>query len=243
MEGATGYTNTEGGGVGKNTFVQHVFNFNEESKCEMMNIVQYTIVGLVPIVMLNKLMQSYVPEADDEKGTIELLAEVVIQSVVMFMGILITNRIVTYVPTYSEVKYEKVSVNQIVLAVLMITLSLQTKLGEKVSILYDRAFEMVMGKSREGMCAKKNTGSSQNGDDSGAGQNQGGPGGLILSPQSASPPLGTTDIRGVPNDYSGGQGGGQGNNAQSNVPAPGGDSNVMAANDVLGGGLQAFSGW
>tara|TARA_B110000285_G_scaffold230769_1_gene297982 strand:+ start:1345 stop:2040 length:696 start_codon:yes stop_codon:yes gene_type:complete len=138
-------------GGSKEGFVAHVFNFDEDSKMEMMNIVQYTLVGVLPVILLNKTMQKYVPEADDEKGSAELLAEVAIQLIAMFLGMLITHRIITFVPTYSTVKYEKISIVQIVLAVLMITLSLQTKLGEKVSILFDRVSDAIMGKSREGM--------------------------------------------------------------------------------------------
>ena len=64
------------------TFFQHVFNFNSESKKEMLNIAQYTVVALIPIVILNKVMQKFVPEADDEKGSVELLAEVLIQVII-----------------------------------------------------------------------------------------------------------------------------------------------------------------
>jgi len=137
------------GGSQNETFVQHVFKFDEPSKKEMMNIVQYTVTALVPIVILNKLMQKYVPEADDEKGSMELLAEVVVQLVFMFVGILLINRIVTFIPTYSGIKYEQFSIIHMIPATLMILLSLQTKLGEKVSIIYDRVEEMVMGR-REG---------------------------------------------------------------------------------------------
>ena len=42
----------------------------------MLNIAQYTVVALIPIVILNKVMQKFVPEADDEKGSVELLAEI-----------------------------------------------------------------------------------------------------------------------------------------------------------------------
>jgi hypothetical protein len=138
------------GGNNGDTFFQHVFNFDEPSKREMMNIVQYTVVALVPIVMLNKLMQKYVPEADDEKGSLELLAEVVIQTVFMFVGILIINRAVTFVPPYSGTKYEQFSIIHMIPATLIIILSLQTKLGEKVSILYDRIEDLIMGK-KEGV--------------------------------------------------------------------------------------------
>jgi hypothetical protein len=92
-------------------------------------------------------MQNYVPEADDEKGNLELSMEVILQTIVMFIGIFFVNRMVTYIPTYSGTKYPEFSVIFIVLAVLMITLSLQTKLGEKVSILSDRIVELWNGKA------------------------------------------------------------------------------------------------
>lgn len=126
-------------------FFKHVFNFNDESKSEMMNIVQYAVLALVPVVIMNKAMQRFVPEADEDKGNFELLGEVVLQVVVMFMGILLIHRIVTYVPTYSGEKYVDFSVTNIILATLVIILSLQTKLGEKVSILVDRVIQLWEG--------------------------------------------------------------------------------------------------
>jgi hypothetical protein len=123
-------------------FIKHVFNFEDDSKAEMLNLIQYSLLAIVPIILLNKLSQKYVPEADEEKGSFEILAEVIIQILVIFLGLLLINRIITFVPTYSGVKYPEVSMIYIVLAVLMITLSLQTKLGEKVGILTDRIAEL-----------------------------------------------------------------------------------------------------
>ena len=127
---------------GKPGFLKHVFNFNEESKSDMLNIIQYAVLALVPIVILNKLMQRFVPEADEEKSSIEITAEVLAQVIFMFLGILIIHRIITYIPTYSGDKYVEFNVVTIILSVLIIILSLQTKLGEKVSILVDRIGEL-----------------------------------------------------------------------------------------------------
>ena len=137
-------------------FFKHVFNFDDDSKSDMLNIIQYSLIALVPIILLNKAMQKYVPEAEEEKGSLELLAEIIIQIIVMFLGILMVNRIVTYIPTYSGVKYPEFNVNYIILAVLVITLSLQTKLGEKVSILFDRVVELWEGKSKDNKKKGKN---------------------------------------------------------------------------------------
>jgi hypothetical protein len=127
---------------GKSGFFKHVFNFDEQSKAEMLNIVQYAVLALIPVVILNKLMQRFVPEADDEKGSIEITSEVLAQIIAMFLIMLIIHRIITFVPTYSGEKYADFSISNIILAMLVIILSLQTKLGEKVSILVERLMEL-----------------------------------------------------------------------------------------------------
>lgn len=130
---------------GKPNFFKHVFNFNDDSKSEMMNVVQYAILALIPVILMNKAMQKFVPEADEEKGNAELLAEIMGQVTIMFLGILIIHRIITFIPTYSGEKYVDFSVTNIILAMLVIILSLQTKLGEKVSIIVDRIMELWEG--------------------------------------------------------------------------------------------------
>jgi hypothetical protein len=130
---------------GKPGFFKHVFNFNDDSKAKLLNIIQYSILALIPVIILNKLMQNFVPEANDDKSSIELLFEILAQILSMFLGILFIDRIITYIPTYSGDKYLENNFITIVLPVLVILLSLQTKLGEKVSILYDRISELWNG--------------------------------------------------------------------------------------------------
>ena len=127
------------------SFFKHVFNFDDDSKSEILNIIQYTLIALIPVILLNKSMSNYVPEADDKKSSVELSAEIVIQLIVMFIGLTIIHRINTFVPTYSGVKYPDFHIIFNILAVLMIILSLQTKLGEKVSILVERLMDLWNG--------------------------------------------------------------------------------------------------
>jgi len=130
---------------GKPGFIKHVFNFDENSKAEILNIIQYSVLALIPVVIINKLMQRFVPEADDEKGSVEIVAEILGQVITMFLFILLIHRIITYLPTYSGEKYVDFSVTNIILAMLVIILSLQTKLGEKVSIITDRIMDLWEG--------------------------------------------------------------------------------------------------
>jgi hypothetical protein len=131
----------------KKNFFKHVFNFEDDSKSDMLNIIQYSLIAIIPVIILNKSMQKYVPEADEQKGNLEILAEIVLQIIIMFIGLLMIHRIITFVPTYSGLNYPEFSIIFIILAVLMITLSLQTKLGEKVSVLTERLTELWEGKT------------------------------------------------------------------------------------------------
>ena len=91
--------------LSKKSFMSHVFNMGEESNAEILNVVQYSALGVVPIVVLNKLIQRFIPEADADKSSLEVLAEIFIQLVVMFGGIIFIHRMITYIPTYSGFKY------------------------------------------------------------------------------------------------------------------------------------------
>jgi hypothetical protein len=131
----------------KKGFFSHVFSSTEEGKAEILNVVQYSLLGVIPIVILNKLIQRFIPDADPDKSSIELLAEVLIQIVVMFVGIILIHRIITYLPTYSEFKYESLTLTNVILAFLILVLSIQTKLGIKVNLLFDRVLELWNGPS------------------------------------------------------------------------------------------------
>jgi len=131
----------------KKTFLNHVFSTTEEGKAEILNVVQYSLLGVIPVVFLNKLIQRFIPEADSEKSSLEILAEILIQLIVMFCGIVLIHRIITYIPTYSEYKYESLSLTNVILAFLIIVLSIQTKLGIKVNILVDRLSDLWNGTS------------------------------------------------------------------------------------------------
>lgn len=134
--------------IGSNkTFFNHVFSTTDDGKAEILNVVQYACLGIIPVVILNKLIQRFVPDADTDSSSIELLAEILIQVIVMFCGIIVIHRIITYVPTYSGFKYEYLTLTNVILAFLILVLSIQTKLGIKVNILVDRVNDLWNGTS------------------------------------------------------------------------------------------------
>ena len=79
------------------SFFKHVFNFDDDSKSDILNIIQYALIAIIPIVILNKTIGKYVPEADDKKSSLEVVAEIIIQIIVTFMGLLIIHRIIIFI--------------------------------------------------------------------------------------------------------------------------------------------------
>ena len=63
----------------------------------------------------------------------------------MFLGIFFIHRILTYIPTYSGEQYPTWNIIGPIIPMLVIITSLQTKLGEKISILVDRLVELWEG--------------------------------------------------------------------------------------------------
>lgn len=133
----------------KNTFFNHVFSTTDEAKGEIFNAIQYVSIGFIPIFALNKLIQRFVPEADLDKSSLELLLEIFIQLIVIFCGIIIIHRFVTYFPTYSGFKYDSLALTNIILGFLVLVLSIQSKLGLKSNIIYERLLDLWEGTNDE----------------------------------------------------------------------------------------------
>ena len=135
--------------ISKQTFFNHVFSTTDDGKAELLNITQYAFIGVVPVVVLNKCIQRFIPEADIEKPTIELLVEIFLQISIMFCGIIIIHRMITYVPTYSGFKYNSINLSNVILGFLVIILSIQSKLGLKTNIIYERVLEVWNGTNED----------------------------------------------------------------------------------------------
>jgi hypothetical protein len=245
-------------------FIKHVFNFDDDSKSEMMNIIQYALLAIIPVVGLNKTMQKFVPEADENKSSLEISAEIVVQVIVIFIGLFFVHRLITFVPTYSGINYPEFSIIFIILAVLMITMSLQTKLGEKVSIIVDRLNDLWEGKSRDDKKKQKNGSGNVRVSQPISGQMSSSS--YTMNQMAISPPTTTssmlpsyndgTSISQLPTNYTQGQGQMKPeqlpnyNNMFQKDPTPligaatpgfGESFEPMAANSVLGGG--GFGAW
>lgn len=126
-------------------FFKYIFDLNESNKSNLMNMIQYAVLAFIPIILVLKVTKTYVPEANEEKGSLELLAESLFQVIFILLSFWFINRVITYIPTYSKKAYKEFNETTFIIGFVFILLTLQTKLGEKISILSDRVIEIWSG--------------------------------------------------------------------------------------------------
>ena len=128
------------------SFFEYVFNFDDDSKCGMINMVQYSIIAIIPVVLLLKSIKNFVPEDDDSKGSLEISAECVGQIAFIVISIWFIDKIVRYVPTYSKCTYDSFNSTNFLLPFIILLTTMQTKFGAKLNILADRLVDLWHGK-------------------------------------------------------------------------------------------------
>ena len=125
-----------------NNFFSYVFNFDEDNKAGIYNMIQYTLLAIIPVIVLLKLVKHYVPEDDDSKPSLEILVEVILQLIIIFLSIWFIDKMVRFIPTYSGVCYFKFNETNFIVPVLIVLITMQTKLGAKINLLLDRFSEL-----------------------------------------------------------------------------------------------------
>lgn len=129
-------------------FFKTVFNFDEDSKAEMFNLLQYMVLAIIPCVIILKAVRVLVPEEDDTKGSIEIAAEIIAQIAFMAIAMYFSNKAIRYVPTYSGSNYMGgTDLTGFMLPFMVLLLTMQTKIGAKVNILFDRLIDLWHGRS------------------------------------------------------------------------------------------------
>jgi len=136
-------------------FIQTVFNFDEENRGEMMNILQYTFISIIPLIVIVKFINKIIPDADAQKGTIEIIAEIVGELFIIFMGFYFTNKIILFIHPYSNIDYPTIVLQS--LSFIFIVISMNTKISNKINILIDRLDTAWNGKTGGDNKTKKTT--------------------------------------------------------------------------------------
>jgi hypothetical protein len=127
-------------------FFKYVFNFDEDNMCGILNLLQYTIMAIIPVLFILKGVKNLIPEEDETKGSLEILVESLGQIILIVSAIWITNKMIRYFPTYSGCDYDDFNAINFMIPFLIILSTMQSKLGLKLNILVDRVLDFWHGR-------------------------------------------------------------------------------------------------
>ena len=130
-------------------FFSYVFNFDMENKHRIMNMLQYTLLTIIPVLLILRGIKHIIPEEDESKGSFEILAESLGQVILIMLAIWLTNKIITYIPTYSGEEYPKFNEISFIIPFIILLATMQTKLGAKFNILIDRVMNLIFNREEK----------------------------------------------------------------------------------------------
>lgn len=136
------------GGNNTTSFVNYMFTMTDGEKIELVNTFQYIVLAIIPILLVIKLINNYVPPFDNKKSTVEISVELVVQLIILFSLFYFIHKLILFIPTYTKQQYPTVQFLPIVLPLIFILFNLDKNFGEKAQILMNRLL-VVLGMKKE----------------------------------------------------------------------------------------------
>jgi hypothetical protein len=120
-------------------FTEHLF---DGSGNKIMNSIQYTAMSIVPLLMVNNVLETQLPSFSHNTPPISMIIETAVHMIVLLIVLYFVDRTIRYFPSATGDKYSEVSFETIgLLLVLMVVNSQNSHLGKKVIHLTRHARE------------------------------------------------------------------------------------------------------
>jgi hypothetical protein len=127
-----------GGEHSETSFISHMTELNDKDKASLLNLAQYTVVAILPLIIFIYIMKNYLPKFNEHKGSLEILIEVVLQLVLVILVFWVIHRFILFLSVYSGVAYENINLLNIVLPVIFILFTLDTNVSKKMNLIVNR---------------------------------------------------------------------------------------------------------
>jgi hypothetical protein len=136
------------GGSTQGSFVSYMFSMTDGEKVELINMFQYIILAIIPIILIVKLMKNYIPPVNSTKGSVEVAVELIVQLVVLVSFFFLIHKLILFIPTYTKQNYPSIQFFPILLPLLFILFTLDKNMGEKGQLLLQRGL-VLLGINKE----------------------------------------------------------------------------------------------
>ena len=141
--GNCGQHSMNGGKLIDTGFFEYMTTFTTNEKNQVLNLLQYGGLSVLPLLVVLKVLKLYMPVDDPYKSSPELLLEVLVQIFFILVMFFFIHKMVVYLPTYSKLDYDSFSLLSVILPLLFIMFALDTRLSEKTNTLFNRLLSFV----------------------------------------------------------------------------------------------------
>ena len=131
------------GGSNPTSFINYMFSLADGEKIELINTLQYIILAIIPILLIIKIINNYIPPFDNKKSTVEVAIELIVQLGVLFTLFFFIHKLILFIPTYSKQDYPTIQFLPIVLPLMFVLFTLDKNFGEKAHLLIERILIML----------------------------------------------------------------------------------------------------
>lgn len=119
-------------------FFTYVFKLSKFKQEDLMNIVQYTLLSISPVILFVYFSKKYFPTVHENDSSLYIFIITVIQLLFMIIGIFFIDRIINYIPTLSGKYYETINLTTIVIIFVLFMLLINGGFRERTKILLHR---------------------------------------------------------------------------------------------------------
>lgn len=119
-------------------FFTYVFKLSKFKQEDLMNIVQYTLLSIVPVVLFIYFTKKYFPSLEETDSSLYIFTVTVIELIFMIIGIFFIDRIINYIPTYSGKYYETINLTTIVVIFVLFMLITETGFKKRTLVMLER---------------------------------------------------------------------------------------------------------
>ena len=119
-------------------FFTYVFRLSRFKQEDLMNIIQYTLISIIPVILFVYFTKKYFPIIDDNDSSLYIFIITVIELIFMIIGIFFIDRIINYIPTYSGKYYETINLTTIVIIFILFMLTIETGFKARTVLMLER---------------------------------------------------------------------------------------------------------
>ena len=119
-------------------FFSYVFMLTKFKRDDLLNIVQYMSLSIIPIILFIYFLKKYLPPITHEDSSIYILLITIFEMTIMVIGIFFIDRIINYIPTLSGKYYEIINLTNIIIIFVLVMMLTQAGFRERTSILLHR---------------------------------------------------------------------------------------------------------